>query len=136
MDDAEVASAREAVATMRPLRDQMRKDWGHHREPEEVLDEAVGELMAEVDRLRTGVMTAEVHGEMIVRMRESVWLRGEAERGQLRTVVDALRTWRDAEMRLTTADIVADISDHREQAETARQDLWLTLARWEETIDG
>jgi hypothetical protein len=47
-------------------------------------------LRAECDRLRAGIMTAEVHGEMIVRMRESVWLRVEAERDLLRTLSERL----------------------------------------------
>lgn len=56
------------------------------------LQAEVDQLTAERDRLRAGIMTAEVHGEMIVRMRESVWLTAEAERDRLRAVVDALKT--------------------------------------------
>jgi hypothetical protein len=55
MDDDELGIAREAVAATRAWRDQMRADWGHFREPEEVLDEAVGELVAERDRLRAAL---------------------------------------------------------------------------------
>lgn len=40
----------------------------------------VKSLVADRDRLRAGIMTAEVHGEMIVRMRESVWLSTVADR--------------------------------------------------------
>jgi hypothetical protein len=52
-------------------------------------------LKAENERLQTGVMEAEVHGELIVRMRESVWLESEAERDRLRAVVRrAQETWK------------------------------------------
>lgn len=53
MNADELDAAREAVSATRTWRDQMRADWGtSFREPEEVLDEAVGELLAERDRLR------------------------------------------------------------------------------------
>lgn len=55
MNADELDAAREAVAASRAWRDQMRADWGYHREPEEVLDEAVGELTAGRDRLQTVV---------------------------------------------------------------------------------
>lgn len=58
MNDDELDAAREAVAATRTWRDQMRADWGYHREPEEILDEAVGELLAERDRLRAVVDAA------------------------------------------------------------------------------
>lgn len=52
MDEDALDAAREAVAATRVWREQMRHDWGIHWEPEEVLDAAVGELLAERDRLR------------------------------------------------------------------------------------
>ena len=56
MNADELDAAREAVSATRTWRDQMRADWGtSFREPEEVLDEAVGELLAERDRLRAVV---------------------------------------------------------------------------------
>jgi hypothetical protein len=55
MDENELTIARQAVAGARTWRDQMRADWGHYREPEEVLDEAVGELIAEQRRLRAAL---------------------------------------------------------------------------------
>lgn len=54
------------------------------------LPDAVAELIAERDHLRAGIMAAEVHGELIVRMRESVWREFEAERDRLR---DELEQW-------------------------------------------
>jgi hypothetical protein len=52
----ELDAAREAVSATRTWRDQMRADWGtNFREPEEVLDEAVGKLLAERNRLRAVV---------------------------------------------------------------------------------
>jgi hypothetical protein len=47
--------ARFAVAATRLWREQMQRDWGDYREPEEILDAAVGELLAERDRLRAVV---------------------------------------------------------------------------------
>lgn len=52
---AELNAAREVVASARPYRDQMRQDWGYHREPEEVLDEAFTAVAAERDRLHTAL---------------------------------------------------------------------------------
>jgi hypothetical protein len=49
----ELDAAREAVSATRTWRNQMRADWGtSFREPEEVLDEAVGELLADRDHWR------------------------------------------------------------------------------------
>jgi hypothetical protein len=73
--------------------------------------DCVAEVVAERDRLRAVVAgcprcevhagqgptveTAEVHGELIVRMRESVWREHEAERDRLRAVEGAVRTMMD-----------------------------------------
>jgi hypothetical protein len=105
----ELDAAREAVSATKTWRDQMRADWGtSFREPEEVLDEAVGELLAERDhwrflarreaaerdRLRTAIVA--VHNELVGALAanassdivESV-RRLRAERDRLRAVVDA-----------------------------------------------
>jgi hypothetical protein len=58
MDEDALDAAREAVAATRLWREQMRHDWGIYHEPEEVLDAAVGELLAERDRLRAVVEAA------------------------------------------------------------------------------
>jgi hypothetical protein len=44
-------------------------------------------VLAENERLQTGIMSAELHGEMIVRMRESVWRKHETERDLLRSAL-------------------------------------------------
>jgi hypothetical protein len=86
MNDAELQAARDLVAAARPLRDQMREDWGYHQEPEEVLDEAVGELLAERDRLRATIEEQDYALALATRR--------DAERKRLRAVVDAAREYR------------------------------------------
>jgi hypothetical protein len=66
MDEDALDAAREAVAATRVWREQMRHDWGIYREPEEVLDAAVGELLAERDRLRAVVDAVRVMWDNIV----------------------------------------------------------------------
>jgi hypothetical protein len=58
MDEDALDVARFAVAATRLWREQMQRDWGDYREPEEILDAAVGELLAERDRLRAVVDAA------------------------------------------------------------------------------
>jgi hypothetical protein len=50
----------------------------------------------ERDQLRAGIMTAETHGELIVRMRESVWREHEDERDRLRQTVQVQTDAADA----------------------------------------
>lgn len=57
-----------------------------------------------------------------------------AERDRLRAVVDAVRAWRDLKMRFHETD-ESDL-DRLDQIETARQVMWLALAKWEEALDG
>lgn len=57
-----------------------------------------------------------------------------AERDRLRAVVDAVRMWRDSKMRIFETD-ESDM-DRADQIETARQVMWLALAKWEEGLDG
>ncbi len=67
MNADELDAAREAVSATRTWRNQMRADWGtSFREPEEVLDEAVGELIAERDRLRAVVDALRPIAETVV----------------------------------------------------------------------
>jgi hypothetical protein len=63
--EAELKFARDAVARSRVYRDQMREDWAYHREPEEILDDALAVIVAERDRLRTALeaMADEVSNE-------------------------------------------------------------------------
>jgi hypothetical protein len=65
-------------------------DWNADELRSEIiaLVASIETLEAERDRLRDGIMSAEVHGELIVRMRESVWLKHEADRDRLRAVVE------------------------------------------------
>lgn len=75
MNADELDAAREAVAASRAWRDQMRADWGHHREPEEILDEAVGELTAERDRLRKALDAAISYAFALEGQKEAVVVR-------------------------------------------------------------
>ena len=90
MNADELDAAREAVSASRRWRDQMRADWGQFREPEEVLDEAVGELTAERDRLHERVLEMEDQvGERERHLRDAL-KDMRAERDRLRSICDAV----------------------------------------------
>jgi hypothetical protein len=87
----ELDAAREAVAASKAWRDQMRADWGYHREPEEILDETVGELIAERDRLRAVVDATRAYlDEVPAILRDDVSAREDSRLGDLIAAVGQL----------------------------------------------
>lgn len=93
----------EDVADIVTERNRLRTDVQVQTDAADAAAEAVGAMavkvsatLAENARLQAGIMTAEVHGELIVRMRESVWRVLEAELDRLRTVAFTAQIYLDA----------------------------------------
>lgn len=91
-----------------------------------VLRKKLADAEAERDRLRAGIMTAEVHGEMIVRMRESVWLHAEAERDRLRDELEAVRPQYEAHVRMLTV-AVEELTAERDRLRRLLADVFTAI---------